>query len=77
MPTRCSTSSHWDAGWLRDVRMSLVSSSTSLSSTSQSPVVSASSSAKLAAPLRNTVFKAIAQAARGLELWLQHHKYCL
>lgn len=63
MPTHCSMSSRWVVGRLEDVRGigdSSVSSSTALSSTSQSPVVSASSSAKLAAPHRNMIFKAIA-----------------
>lgn len=79
MPTCCSMSCCWAVGRQKDVRVigdSLVSSSTVLSSTSKSPVVSASSSAKLAESHRNVIFKAIAQTARweARRLWLQHYQ---
>lgn len=79
MPTCCSMSCCWAVGRQKDVRVignSLVSSSTVLSSTSKSPVVSASSSAKLAESQRNVIFKAIAQTARweARRLCLQHYQ---
>lgn len=77
-PPRCSMSSHWAVGRLKDVRGTGDSSIHHLwlSSTSQSPVVSAFSSVKLAAAHRKMIFKAIGWAARqeALGLWLQHHQ---